>query len=128
MAKVSKASTEARDQGGAGTEWSGDLDGYRASFVAIGQDADLTELLRGLPNDQCPSPHWGYVIKGSVWFLSDAGRETIGAGDAFYIAPGHTSGASAGSEFVIFSPAEILNDVEAHMGKRAQELFGAHQH
>jgi hypothetical protein len=67
------------------------------------------------------------VTKGSVWFRSGTGTESIKAGEAFYIAPGHTSGATGGTEFVIFSPAEILAEVEAHMSKRAQELFGVHQ-
>ena len=51
------------DQGGAGTEWRGELDGYTTSFVEVAADADLTELLKGLPDDACPSPHWGYVFR-----------------------------------------------------------------
>jgi hypothetical protein len=110
---------------GPDTEWRADLDGYTASIVAIGADADLTELLRGLPNDQCPSPHWGYVISGSIWFRYDDREEVFNAGDAYYAPPGHTAGASEGAEFVVFSPSETMATVEAHMGKRAQELFGS---
>jgi hypothetical protein len=36
-------------------------------------------------------------------------------------APGHTAGADAGSEFLIFSPTEVLAEVEAHMMRRMQE-------
>jgi hypothetical protein len=121
MPKVSKDSTTGIDQGGAGTEWRGDLDGYTASIVRTNVEADLTELLRGLPGDVCPSPHWGYVTAGRMWFRSADGVEEIAPGEAFYIAPGHTSGADAGSEFVIFSPAEVMSEVEAHMMRRAQE-------
>ena len=109
---------------GPGTEWRTELDAYTVSFVAIGADADLTELLRGLPNDPCPSPHWGYVTSGSMRFRYSDREEVFNAGDAFYVPPGHPSGASEGAEFVIFSPSETMATVEAHMAKRTQELFG----
>jgi hypothetical protein len=110
---------------GADTFWEADLDGYNVNIVKVGADVDLAELLRGLPDDQCPSPHWGYVISGSLSFAigEDGAREAFGAGDAFYVPPGHTPAASEGAEFVIFSPAEIMTGVEAHMANRARELF-----
>src|SRR5206468_2529287 len=110
---------------GPGTEWRGELDGYTASLVKVDADADLTELLKGLPGDQCPSSHWGYVLSGRMWFRNGDGEESFGPGDAFYVHPGHTSGAGEGSEFVIFSPTEVMAEVEAHMMRRAKELHGA---
>ena len=107
---------------GPGTEWRSDLDGYTGSVVEVSQDADLTELLKGLPNDQCPSPHWGYVLAGRMWWRFDDREESFGPGDVFYVAPGHTSGADAGSEFVIFSPTEVMAEVEAHMMRRAEAM------
>jgi len=124
MARFSKHDV-APNQDGPGTEWRAQLDGYTVSMVAVDADADLTKLLEGLPHDQCPSPHWGVVTQGNMWFRYGDREEIIGAGDAFYAPPGHTSGASAGTEFVIFSPAEVMATVEAHMAKRAEELFGA---
>jgi hypothetical protein len=121
MPRVSKAGTTPIDQGGAGLEWRGELDGYTCRFVETKVGADLTELLRGLPGDVCPSPHWGYVFKGSMWWRYPDREESIGAGEAFYVEPGHTSGADAGSEFVVFSPSEVMAEVEAHMMRRAQE-------
>ena len=115
----------APSEAGPGTEWRAELDGYTVSMVAVGADTDLTELLAGLPNDQCPSPHWGVVTRGSMWFRYGDGEEVFGTGDAFYVPSGHTAGASAGGEFVIFSSAEVMATVEAHMGRRAAELFGA---
>ncbi len=109
---------------GPGTEWAADLDGYSVSIVETSETADLSELLKGLPGDQCPSPHWGYVVKGRTWFRSGDREESFEPGDAFYISPGHTSGADADSEFVVFSPTEIMADVEAHMMQRAKQLFG----
>src|SRR5262245_8260746 len=124
MERFSKQDVLANRQG-PGTEWRNDLEGYTVSMVAVTAETDLTELLRGLPDDQCPSPHWGVVTRGSIWFRYGDREEVIGAGDAFYVPPGHTAGASAGTEFVIFSPAEVMASVEAHMAMRAQELFGA---
>jgi hypothetical protein len=124
MARFSKQDvTPSRE--GPGTEWRAELDGYTCSMVTVSGDADLTELLKGLPNGQCPSPHWGLVTRGSMWFRYGDREESLVDGDAFYAPPGHTSGASEGAEFVIFSPSEIMSTVEAHMAKRAQELFGA---
>ena len=124
MARFSKRDVTPSRQG-PGTEWRTDLDGYTVSMVAVEADTDLTDLLRGLPGDMCPSPHWGVVTQGSMWFRSGDHEDVCGPGDAFYVAPGHTAGAKAGAEFVIFSPAEVMATVEAHMGQRAQELFGA---
>ena len=124
MARFSKQDvTPSRE--GPGTEWRADLDGYTASMVQVLSDTDLTEMLRGLANDQCPCPHWGVVNQGSLWFRYGDRDEVINAGDAFYALPGHTAGAAAGTEFVIFSPTEIMASVEAHMTQRAKELFGA---
>jgi hypothetical protein len=123
MPKLSKESATPVDHGPPGVEWRADLDGYTASLVRVGEDADLTELLKGLPGDVCPSPHWGYVLAGRMWWRHDDRLEEIGPGEAFYVGPGHTSGADGGSEFVIFSPAEVMAEVEEHMGRRAQELM-----
>lgn len=124
MARFSKEDVTPTGEG-PGTEWRAELDGYTVSIVVVDADADLTELLKGLPDDQCPSPHWGYVTKGSMWFRFDDREEVFSAGDAFYVPPGHTSGASKGVEFVIFSPSEVMATVEAHIAKRAEELLGA---
>ena len=121
MPSVSKKGSTPIDQGGAGTEWRADLDGYTTSFVELRADGDLTELLKGLPGDACPSPHWGYVFAGRMWFRSPGKEESFGPGDAFYVEPGHTSGADAGTEFVIFSPTEVMAGVEAHMMQRLQQ-------
>ena len=125
MPKMSKTTAPNVEEFGPSTEWHDELDGYKASIVAVGEDTDLTPLLQGLPNDQCQCPHWGYVIKGRMWFRSDAGEESYAPGDAFYVPAGHTAGADAQSEFVTFSPSEQIAEVEAHMARRAQELQSA---
>jgi hypothetical protein len=125
MPSMSKVSAANVAEFGPTTEWAGELDGYKASIVEIGEETDLTPLLQGLPNDQCYCPHWGFVFKGRMWFKTDAGEESYGPGDAYYVPAGHTAGADEGSEFVIFSPTEQIAEVEAHMARRAQELMSA---
>jgi hypothetical protein len=43
----------------------------------------------------------------------DQEQEEYGAGDAFYMSPGHIPAAEAGTEFVIFSPKDELAATEA---------------
>ena len=81
--------------------------GYTVGFESYG--SDLAEFFRGLPDDRCQCPHWGYVIKGKLSFRSASGEETFEAGDAYYAPPGHTPYVFAGTEIVEFSPTEPLN-------------------
>src|SRR5438132_13609106 len=88
MPKMSKESAPVKQQGSSRC-WSEALGGYKVDLVECNEDMDLTPLLQGLPNDKCPSPHWGYVFKGSMWWDVGEGREVYNAGDAYYVAPGH---------------------------------------
>jgi hypothetical protein len=40
--------------------------GLSVGFVRLPAGADLRPATKGLPNDLCPCPHWGYMIKGRV--------------------------------------------------------------
>ena len=98
-------------------------------FITIREDVDSTPLLKGLPNDSCTCPHWGYVFKGRLVFRIDGREEVYEAGDAFYLPPGHIQSAEAGTEYLQFSPAEELHgglrdDEEEHAGD-ADRLSGS---
>ena len=82
------------------------LDGYVVGFEHFREDADATPLFKGLPDDRCQSPHWGYVVSGSVTFSWPDHEETYEAGDAYYAPPGHIPSVKAGTEVIEFSPAE----------------------
>jgi hypothetical protein len=83
--------------------------GYTVGFETYTADADLAPLFKGLPDDRCQCPHWGYVIKGRVGFTyADGHEETYEEGDAYYAPPGHTPRLYAGSEIVEFHPTEEL--------------------
>jgi mannose-6-phosphate isomerase-like protein (cupin superfamily) len=125
MPKVSKESaTEVRDYGVA-EDRTGNLDGYTVNFVSIRQDHDLAPMLSGLPGGRCPCPHWGYVLKGRMTVRYADHEEVCEAGDAFYMPPGHTPAAEAGSEFIQISPSDQLQEVEAAVVKAMQQMQGA---
>ena len=114
MPKVSKQTAEVQEHGPV-TEWSQDVDGHTVNIVRFNQDIDSTPLLKGLPGDSCHCPHWGYVLSGKVTFGFDGREEVIEAGEAFYVGPGHTQRAEAGTEYLQFSPAAELREVSAQM-------------
>jgi hypothetical protein len=84
--------------------------GYSVCFETHTADADLAELFRGLPDDRCQLPRWGYVLKGMITFRLEDSEETYAAGDAYYVPPGHTPVHYAGAEIVEFSPTEKLGE------------------
>ena len=86
-------------------ERSEELDGYIASFCLFREDGDATPVFRGLPDDRCQSPHWGYVFRGKLTFRYSDHDEVYEAGDAYYAPPGHIPVVTAGTEVVEFSPA-----------------------
>ena len=107
------------------TEHTDDLDGYTVNFVSLRVDMDLAPLLKGLPDDRCQCPHWGYQFAGTHTVSYADHDEVIEAGSAFYMAPGHTARATAGSEFLVFSPADQLRETEAAMAANAKALQDA---
>jgi hypothetical protein len=122
MPKASRESVAQVNDMGIAEDRRSELDGYTVNFVSIRQDMDLAPLLKGLPDDQCHCPHWGYVFKGRlVWAFGDR-EEVYEAGDAFYVPPGHAPRAEAGSEFVQFSPSEELRISEEVMRENMQAM------
>jgi Cupin domain len=126
MPKVSKDSASQAVDHGPVMDRSEQLEGYTVNFVTFRQDIDATPLLKGLPDDQCQCPHWGYVLKGRLAYRFGGREEVFEAGDAFYAPPGHVPvQCEPGTEIVQFSPAEELRAVEAVMAKNMQAMQGA---
>ena len=124
MPKVSKA-TATKEEFGPVTDCSAEVDGYRIGFATFHQDIDGTPLMKGLPNDMCQCPHWGYVLKGQLRFQVGDREEVFEAGDAFYLPPGHVGiGNEPGTELVQFSPAEELLQVSETITKNMQAMQG----
>ena len=82
-----------------GADWGG----LRSMVVSLPAGTDLAPVLKGLPNDLCPCPHWGYMLKGRVRLRYADGEEVLQAGDLFYLPPGHTPLVEEDCEFVEFS-------------------------
>ena len=106
--RLSKQTASIVEDFGVAEDRHDDLDGYTVNFVTIRQDHDLAPMLSGLPGGNCPCPHWGYVFKGRLTIRYGDHEETVEAGEAFYMPPGHAPAAEAGTEFVQFSPAEQM--------------------
>lgn len=84
------------------------------------KEMDVTPLLKGLPGDQCQSPHWGYVFKGSLRVRYADREETVHAGESYYIEPGHTGIIGAGTEYVEFSPEESYHKTMETISRNIQ--------
>ncbi|HET8629856.1 MAG TPA: hypothetical protein VFL91_20745 [Thermomicrobiales bacterium] len=65
---------------------------------------DTAPYFRGLPDDRCQCPHWGYVVRGRLRVRYADREEVLVAGDAYYLAPGHTTYTEEATELVEFSP------------------------
>jgi ribosomal protein L16 Arg81 hydroxylase len=48
-------------------------------------------------------------------------EEVFEAGDAYYMPPGHTPAAEAGTEFIQFSPTDLLAETEAAIARGMQD-------
>ena len=66
MPKISKENAPNVEDSGPATDIGGPLDDYTVNFVTIRQEHSLAELLKGLPGDSCPCPHWGYLFAGKI--------------------------------------------------------------
>jgi hypothetical protein len=98
-----------------------ELGGYTVGFETYTDDSDLSSLFKGLPNDHCQCPHWGFVLKGKVTYRYDDGtEETIGEGEAYYARPGHLPYLHAGTELVEFSPTDDLQKTLEVVGRNME--------
>src|SRR5436853_858436 len=124
MGKVSKASAPHVEDMGVMEGHYGQVAGFTVGFESFKQDVDATPLFRGLPDDRCQSPHWGYVQRGRVTFRYADHDEVYEAGDAYYAPPGHVPVVEAGTDIIEFSPtAEYRRTMEVV----AQNLAAAEQ-
>ena len=80
-------------------------------------------LLKGLPNDSCHCPHWGYIFEGAFQFNYDDGTEEVfEEGDVFFASAGHTAIVDKDLKFIGFSPTKVHNEVLANVGRVMAEI------
>jgi len=117
MPKASIGSATEGGDHGIVVDRSEELGGYTVNFLTFREDMDHSPLLKGLPDDRCQSPHWGYVTKGKIVLRFADHDESYEMGDAFYAPPGHVPVHNEpGTEYVQFSPTEdVRKTTEAIM-------------
>ena len=90
------ATTRAIDQGG-----------MTIAFERLSAGVETAPLYKGLPDDACQSPHWGYLVSGRLRVVAtDGSEERIAAGQAYYLPPGHNVVVEQDALMVEFSPTE----------------------
>jgi hypothetical protein len=93
-----------------------ELDDYTVAFETFPVGSDPTPYFRGLPDDRCQCPHWGYVLRGELHITYADHSEIVRAGDAYYLRPGHLPVPTDGTEVVEFSPTVALQETMAVVG------------
>jgi len=95
------------------------------NYHELPEGLDFTPLLKGLPNDMCHCPHWGYILEGSFRFIYDDGTEEVfEEGDIFYAPAGHTAIVDKDLKFIDFSPTKELTEVLENVGRVMSEMGG----
>jgi hypothetical protein len=97
-----------------------DYGSLAAEYFSLGTGTDIAPLLKGLDDDACHAPHWGFIISGEVVITySNDSQETCVGGDLFYWPPGHSVRVIQAAEVILFSPqvehGEVLNHMIATM-------------
>lgn len=90
--------------------------GMAGEYFSLAAGTDIAPLLKGLKDDTCQAPHWGYVISGElVVSYSNGTRETCTTNDLFFWPPGHSVRVVRDIEMVLFSPEREHTAVMDHM-------------
>jgi hypothetical protein len=97
----------------------GDATGFGrmgGEYFSLGAGTDIAPLLKGLTDDACHAPHWGYMLSGElVVTYTDGTVETCWANDLFYWPPGHSVRVVKDAEVILFSPQREHVHVMDHM-------------
>jgi hypothetical protein len=104
----------------------GDPSGYgtlAGEYFTLGAGTNIAPLLKGLEDDACQTPHWGYILAGEVVVTYTTGtQETCSANDLFYWPPGHSVRVTDDAEVILFSPhlehSQVVDHMLAQMGSR----------
>jgi hypothetical protein len=94
---------------------SGELAGYTVDFGSAKAGLVMGPgMFAGLPDQACPCPHWGILLKGE-WRIpfTDGRTETVRAGEAYYLPPGHRFEVVQDCEYIEFSPSTELRETYA---------------
>jgi hypothetical protein len=83
---------------------------------------DMTPVLQGLPDDRCPSPHWGIVLEGSIHMHhTDGSKETVEAGQVYHWPAGYTADTEEGVVFIEVGPVGPCDSSESTLRRCSAE-------
>lgn len=88
---------------------------FTVAFGRFAKGVDMAPAFKGLPDNLCTCPHWGYVLKGKVKLHFKDEDRVYKEGDAFYWEPGHSPEALEDCEYVDFSPTKEFQVVVDHV-------------
>ena len=93
-----------------------DYGSLAAEYFSLGAGTDIAPLLKGLDDDACHAPHWGFMMSGEVVITYVDGREETCAGDDLFFWPaGHSVRVVQDAEVILFSPQVEHAEVMDHM-------------
>ncbi len=98
------------------------LGGMYVGYVEVPGGTDFTPMFTGLPQNNCPSPHWGYLFEGTIRIKYPDGKEdVVNAGEVFYWPAPHTGLVEKNAKFIDFSPeaefSQLMDHIAANMKK-----------
>jgi hypothetical protein len=91
----------------------------------IRNELDPSPFFKGLPDDRCQCPHWGFVLKGQLTFNYADRSEVYRGGEAYYAEPGHLAVLGADTEYVEFSQADKYAETMAVIEKNMAAMAPA---
>ena len=97
--------------------------GMDVNFHELPQGTDFTPLLKGLDNDSCHCPHYGYIFEGKMRVIyDDKTEELLEPGDIFYLPAGHTAIVEENMKMIDFSPSKAHMEVLTHVGEMMAKM------
>lgn len=101
------------------------LGGMSIGYMEVPGPADFTPFFKGLPENMCSSPHWGYVIDGSLRIKYPGGKEeVVSAGEVFYWPAPHTGAVDKNVKFIDISPDSKFIPLMDHLAKNMKAMSG----
>ncbi len=90
-----------------------DWGGITVAFEKAHAGQDASSMVKGLPDDRCQAPHWGFLFSGRMVVDYGDREETVEGGQAYYIAPGHKLTFESDCEALEFTPTDALEQTLA---------------
>ena len=102
------------------------VEGWGGLAVSINEPpagTDYTPFLKGQKDNLCQVPHWGYLEKGKIRIIDkDNNTLVVGAGEVFYMPPGHTVIVDEDARTIEFSPEKGLTALNEDVLKILAEM------